>query len=143
LLEANVDVRFADLPEIEGATGRFLLQQMVAVAELEAGMISARTRAALAAAKRRGKKLGGPRIRTDGRPIMISHAAQKRGAAANRMRAVDRAVDLAPTIAQIRANGATTLAAIAEGLNAASIPTPRGHGRWSPVQVKRTIEALN
>jgi DNA invertase Pin-like site-specific DNA recombinase len=38
LLEAGVDVRFADLPQIE-ATGRFMLQQMVAVAELEAGMI--------------------------------------------------------------------------------------------------------
>jgi hypothetical protein len=43
LLEAGVDVRFADLPAIEGATGRFLLQQMAAVAELEAGMISDRT----------------------------------------------------------------------------------------------------
>lgn len=61
LLEAGVDVRFADLPQIEGATGRFLLQQMVAVAELEAGMISARTQAALAAAKERGKPLGGHR----------------------------------------------------------------------------------
>ena len=143
LLEANVDVRFADLPQIEGATGRFLLQQMVAVAELEAGMISARTRAALAAAKARGKKLGGPRIRlSDGRPVAISRMAQKRGAAANRMRAVDRAADLAPTITQIRAAGAATLAAIAEGLNTAGIPTPRGQGKWSPVQVKRTIEAL-
>ena len=54
-----VAVRFADLPQIEGATGRFRLQQMVAVAGLEAGMISARTKAALAAAKKRGKKLGG------------------------------------------------------------------------------------
>src|SRR6195256_5429897 len=61
LLEAGVDVRFADLPAIEGPTGRFLLQQMAAVAELEAGMISARTKAALAAAARRGKKLGGIR----------------------------------------------------------------------------------
>jgi DNA invertase Pin-like site-specific DNA recombinase len=51
LLEAGVDVRFADLPAIEGPTGRFMLQQMAAVAELEAGMISARTKAALAAAK--------------------------------------------------------------------------------------------
>ena len=141
LLEANVDVRFADLPQIEGATGRFLIQQMVAVAELEAGMISARTRSALAAAKARGKKLGGPRIRkSDGRPVVIGRAAQKRGAASNRKRAVDRAADLAPTIAQIR--GATTLAAIAEGLNAAAIPTPRGQGKWSPVQVKRTLQAL-
>jgi DNA invertase Pin-like site-specific DNA recombinase len=143
LLEANVDVRFADLPQIEGATGRFLIQQMVAVAELEAGMISARTRSALAAAKARGKKLGGPRIRkSDGRPVVIGRTAQKRGAASNRKRAVDRAADLAPTIAQIRATGATTLAAIAEGLNAAAIPTPRGQGKWSPVQVRRTLQAL-
>src|SRR3984893_4739701 len=69
LLEAGVDVRFADLPQIEGAPGRFLLQQMVAVAELEAGMISTRTKAALAAAKARGKSLGGPRIRkSNGKP---------------------------------------------------------------------------
>jgi hypothetical protein len=61
LLEARVDVRFADLPQIQGATGRFLLQQMVAVAELEAGMISTRTRTALQPAKARGKTLGGPR----------------------------------------------------------------------------------
>ena len=59
LLDAGVDVRFADLPQIEGATGRFMLQQMVAVAELEAGMISKRTRDALAAARKRGRKLGG------------------------------------------------------------------------------------
>src|SRR5260221_5193635 len=37
LLEAGVDVRFADLPLIEGATGKFLLQQMAAVAEPVAG----------------------------------------------------------------------------------------------------------
>ena len=100
-------MRFADLPQIEGATGRFLLQQMVAVAELEAGMISASTRAALGAAKARGKKLGGQRIRaSDGEAVTISRDAQKRGAAANRMRAVDRAADLAPTIAQIQERGA-------------------------------------
>ena len=61
LLEANVDVRFADLPQIEGPTGRFMLQQMASVAELEAGLISDRTKKALAAAKARNKKLGGIR----------------------------------------------------------------------------------
>jgi DNA invertase Pin-like site-specific DNA recombinase len=51
ILEAGVEVRFCDLPQIEGPTGRFLLQSMMAVAELEAGMIPARTKAALAASK--------------------------------------------------------------------------------------------
>src|SRR5215471_20130467 len=81
LQDAGVDVRFADLPAIEGATGRFLLQQMAAVAELEAGMISARTKAALAAAKRRGVKLGGARgakittkIREAGRAVLQARA---------------------------------------------------------------------
>jgi hypothetical protein len=40
---------------------------MVAVAELEAGMISARTKAALVAAKKRGKKLGGRRRKVIGK----------------------------------------------------------------------------
>src|SRR2546421_510866 len=47
LLEAGVDVRFADLPQIEGPTGRFILQQMASVAELEAGLIGKRTKEAL------------------------------------------------------------------------------------------------
>jgi DNA invertase Pin-like site-specific DNA recombinase len=113
------------------------------VAQHERELISARTKAALAAAKANGKKLGGRRIRkSDGQPVLIAHAAQKRGASANRMRALDRAADLAPTIAEIQASGARTLAAIADGLNAAGIPTPRGQGKWSPVQVRRTLEAL-
>jgi DNA invertase Pin-like site-specific DNA recombinase len=40
--------------------GRFLLTQMASVAELEAGLIGERTKAALAAAKARGVKLGNP-----------------------------------------------------------------------------------
>lgn len=136
LLEAGVDVRFADLPQIEGATGRFLLQQMVAVAELEAGMISARTKAALAAAKRRGQKLGGNR---GARPTAKTQA---KGAAATRERAVARAADLAPTIAELQAAGATSLRAIANGLNAKRIPTARGDGEWTAVQVMRVLERI-
>ena len=33
---------FADRPQIEGPTGRFMLRQMASVAELEAGLISSR-----------------------------------------------------------------------------------------------------
>jgi DNA invertase Pin-like site-specific DNA recombinase len=97
LLEAGVDVRFADLPQIEGATGRFLLQQMVAVAELEAGMISARTKAALAAAKKRGKKLGG------NRGVKPTARMRARSTAVLQQRADARAADIGPTIKGLQA----------------------------------------
>lgn len=152
LLEAGVDVRFADLPQIEGATGRFLLQQMVAVAELEAGMISARTKAALAAARKRGAKLGGRRRKivgtdTRGKPIygdVASGSAKARAAAtaALQERAAARATDLGPTIRALQAAGTTSLRAIADGLNAQGIPTARGGGQWSAVQVRRVLERL-
>jgi DNA invertase Pin-like site-specific DNA recombinase len=136
LLEAGVDVRFADLPQIEGATGRFMLQQMVAVAELEAGMISARTKAALAAAKKRGKKLGGYRGVA---PTAKMQAASKKALQA---RAETRAADVGPTIRELQAAGAASLRAIADGLNARGIPTARGTGAWSAVQVARVLERL-
>ena len=52
LVASGVDLVFCDLPHVPaGAMGRFLLTQMASVAELEAGLISERTKAALAAAK--------------------------------------------------------------------------------------------
>ena len=136
LLEAGVDVRFADLPQIEGATGRFLLQQMVAVAEFEAGMISARTKAALAAAKKRGKKLGG------NRGVRPTAEMRARSTAVLKQRAATRAADIAPAIKSLLEGGATSLRAIAEGLNARGIPTARGQGTWSAVQVARILERI-
>ena len=122
LLEAGVDVRFADLPAIEGPTGRFILQQMAAVAELEAGMISKRTKDALAAAKARGKKLGGYR------GARLSKAARAAGRAAVASKARQRAADLAPVITELQSAGVTSLRAIAAVLNARSIPTATGRG---------------
>lgn len=90
LLEAGVDVRFADLPQIEGATGKFMLQQMVSVAELEAAMISTRTKAALKAARKRGTKLGGDR---GSKP---SAKARAKAEAVPSKRAANRATDIAP-----------------------------------------------
>lgn len=136
LLEAGVDVRFADLPVIEGATGRFLLQQMVAVAELEAGMISARTKAALAAAKRRGKTLGG------NRGVVPDTKMQEASRKALHARSAARAADIAPVIRELQAAGKTSLRAIADGLNEKGIPTSRGNGQWSAVQVSRVLERL-
>lgn len=135
LLEAGVDVRFADLPAIEGPTGRFMLQQMAAVAELEAGLISSRTRAALAAAKARGKKLGGDR------GVKPTGAVRARSAEALARKANDRAADIEPVIRRLQDDGAKSLREIAAGLNQAGIPTARG-GIWNAVQVARILERL-
>jgi DNA invertase Pin-like site-specific DNA recombinase len=136
LLDAGVDVRFADLPQIEGATGTFLLQQMAAVAQLEAGMISKRTKDALAAAKRRGVKLGGDR------GVAPTAKMRAKGRAVLQARANSRAVDIAPIVAELQAAGAMSLRAIADGLNAKRIPTAQGDGQWSAVQVKRVLDRI-
>ena len=60
LIDSNVDILFCDLPEVSGPAGRFMLTAMSGVAELEAGLISERTKAALKAAKARGVRLGNP-----------------------------------------------------------------------------------
>jgi DNA invertase Pin-like site-specific DNA recombinase len=136
LLEAGVDVRFADLPTIEGPTGRFMLQQMASVAELEAGMIAARTKAALQAAKARGKKLGGYRGN------QLTDAARAAGCKAITARADARAADLAPIVRDAQRAGARSLRAIAAALNARNIPTPRGLGKWQAGQVNQLLARL-
>jgi DNA invertase Pin-like site-specific DNA recombinase len=132
LLEAGVDVRFADLPQIEGATGHFMLTQMAAVAQLEAGFISSRTKAALA---RSTKRLGGDRGQV---PSKRTHKAAQEAIQA---RVAARVADLAPTVRKLQASGATTLRAIAAGLNAEHIQTARG-GRWNAEQVSRLLARI-
>ena len=136
LLEAGVDVRFADLPQIEGPTGRFMIQQMASVAELEAGLISKRTRDALAAAKARGQKLGGDR------GARLTAGARQAGVETRQRIAAGRARDLEPIIAEIRGQGVSTLAGIAAVLNDRGIPTARRKGRWSAIQVARVLRQI-
>lgn len=152
LLEAGVDVRFCDLPQIEGPTGRFMLQQMAAVAELEAGMIADRTRKALKAkaawyaglddASRAALRAAGKATQLGGdRGARLSDAQRAQGRAALSARASSRSVDLAPVMAEIKAAGASSLASIAAGLNDRNIPASRG-GKWSPIQVARVLKGI-
>ncbi len=110
----------------------FMLHLFAALAEKERNLISQRTKAALAAAKARGTKLGGDR------GYRITKEAAKAGVEARQTLAEERAADVAPVIAELQASGATSLRAIAEGLNAKGITTPRG-GLWSAVQVQRAV----
>ena len=82
--------------------GRFTLSLLGAVGELERNLISERTKAALAAKKARGARLGRP---------------------------VEFPADVRARILNER-NAGRTLGAIAEGLTADGVPTPRG-GKWS------------
>jgi DNA invertase Pin-like site-specific DNA recombinase len=79
-------VTFCDLPTIPvGPVGKFLVAQMAAVAELEAGLIAQRTKAALLAAKARGVKLGGWRggPKVDGKAGRDAQRAQAEAFAAS------------------------------------------------------------
>jgi len=128
-------VVFCDLPHIEdGATGKFLTTQMASVAELEAGLISQRTKAALQAAKARGTVLG---CKND---KIAAYAAQgaKASASVRSAKASNRAGDIQPIIESIKAEGAVSLRQIAAVLNERRIPTARG-GEWSAVQVQRLL----
>jgi DNA invertase Pin-like site-specific DNA recombinase len=136
ILEAGVDVRFCDLPQIEGPTGRFLLQSMMSVAELEAGMISARTKSALAASKARGRKLGGFRGRSGTEADTLMARAERT------RKANSQAEALAPIITRIDPNGIRSLSYIANQLNGEGVPTPSGQGTWTPTTVARLRQRI-
>jgi DNA invertase Pin-like site-specific DNA recombinase len=127
-------VVFCDLPKLPpGPVGKFIVQLLAAVAELEAGLISARTKAALQAAKARGVRMGNPRLKPGTRTMaLLANAAQSRQADA-------RAADVLPYIAQARKAGAVTLTDIAEALNNRGIPAARG-GAWLPSSVARVLQ---
>ena len=137
LLAADVEIRFVDLPAIEGATGKFLLHQMASVAELEAGMISDRTKKALAAAKAHGKKLGGFR----GRAGTAEDTAKARKA--HSAKAAEHAASLVPIITRLDPDGSLSLRALAAKLTAEGLPTPAGAAAWTAMTVARVKAKLS
>ena len=130
----DAGVVFCDLPTLPaGPVGKFMLTQMAAVAELEAGLISQRTKAALSSAKSRGVKLGNPHLRAG------SPESARMAAAAKAGQARDKAAAVAPYIVAARKAGAATLAELAAALNARGVATPCGRGAWHPAQVARVL----
>jgi DNA invertase Pin-like site-specific DNA recombinase len=130
-------VVFCDLPEIpDGPVGKFIVQQMASVAELEAGLISQRTRSALAAVKARGVKLGCKHKKIAAFASVGAAASSK----ARKELAAKRTADLFPVIEEAKSNGAHTLRALAAALNAEGIEAPRG-GAWTAVQVSRVLKS--
>jgi DNA invertase Pin-like site-specific DNA recombinase len=126
-------VVFCDLPTIPvGPVGRFLITQMAAVAELEAGLISTRTKAALAAAKAKGVKLGGWK---GGPPRSIEAAAKGLIAKADTF-----AAGVGPMVADMHGRG-LSLRQIAAELASKGVMTARG-GAWTAAAVKAVLDRL-
>jgi hypothetical protein len=95
-----------------------------------------RIKAALAAAKARGVKLGGYH------GAVLTQKARLAGSRARKLRANRRAADLAPVIEEVQRTGATSLHAVARALNAREIPTSSGRGRWGGSQVRRVLARI-
>ena len=132
LMEARVDFVAADFP----LANRFTIHILAAVAEYEAKLISERTKAAMAAAKARGRKFGGTR---GSQLYRFSAAARSARNRAERERAKARALDFAPLLCELRDRG-ESIHGIAAQLTLMEIETPRGKSVWRYGTVRRMFE---
>jgi DNA invertase Pin-like site-specific DNA recombinase len=135
LMESGVDFVACDFPE----ANRLTVHILAAVAEHEASMISARTKAALEAAKARGAVLGGQRGSLERMRSMAAKGTRVSAAVRQKL-AAKRRDDLLPVIEELRSSGAVSLRAVADGLNRAGLTTARG-GQWTGTQVMRVSRA--
>jgi DNA invertase Pin-like site-specific DNA recombinase len=107
-----------------------MLHLYAALAEKERRLIAERTKAALAAKKAAGARLGNPRN--------LAHAG-KLGRAIAIDAADEFAFRLRPTLQTIRAAGAVTLASLAMELNQRGIKSARG-GKWHRSSVRNLLD---
>lgn len=123
LMESGVEIVAVDMP----TATRFTLHIMAAVAEQEAKAISDRTKAALAAAKARGVRLGTPDT---------SRLAREARAGADAY-----ASTLTATLEELRLQGIYSVREITAALNARGIRTRRG-SQWHPTSVQRLLDRI-
>jgi DNA invertase Pin-like site-specific DNA recombinase len=132
LQESKVRFVCADMPDANELT----IHILGAIAQHERTMISQRTKVALAAAKARGQRLGNP----NGAAALQRAAKGNAKAVATLKAGADaRAQDLLPIVDAIKAEGHTTLEAVAAELNARGILTARG-GQWYAMTVRNLLK---
>ena len=132
LEKAGVEFVAADMP----GANRLTVGIMAMVAEEERRMISARTKAALVAAKARGTKLGNPKgaAHLRGRGNAEAVEAVRRGAE-------ERAKALRGTLEALRTEGIVSAQGIARALNERGVLTARG-GAWTARSVLNMVARL-
>lgn len=111
---------------------------MALVAQQEREAISERTKAALAAAKARGTRLGNPR----GVAAFKGCIGYLAGAEAARRKADEHAELLRPVIDHLRSEGHLSFGALSRRLNQEGMRTPRG-GQWYPASVRNLLARLD
>ena len=129
LMKSDVKFVAVDMPDADP----FRLHLEAVIAEEERRRISARTKAALRAARARGAKLGGFRGHVP------SKEASARGKERQAQIARQRAASVLPVIRELQEAGVSGPSALARALTARGVPTPRGAGQWQPVQVNRVL----
>ena len=130
LLEDGYSVRAADMPGADD----LMMRVYAAMAQKERELISERTRAALAAAKARGRVLGGDR---GYRPRAAPCAA---AAAVSRAERADQAAHrLMLEVERLREEGVSTMVGLARALGDRGVPTPRGGAVWTHTTVARLV----
>lgn len=133
LQEAGVHFIAADMPTANELT----VGIMALVAQEERKAISARTKAALAAAKARGVKLGCPNgashLRTYGNELGVEAVIRN---------ADQRAGKLADVVKEIQTKGIISLKGIADELNRMGVSTARG-GAWYASSVKNLLARIS
>jgi len=120
LLDPKLEIEACDLP----AANKMTLHLMAAVAEGEAAAISARTKAALGAARRRGVLLGVRHPAKAGREAEISQSGRK----VMRERADRLATELGPMIHRLRLDG-QSYKQVAEHFTLINLPAQRKQAR--------------
>jgi DNA invertase Pin-like site-specific DNA recombinase len=134
LQAAGVDFRAVDMPN---ATP-ILVGMMALIAQDYAQSVSSNTKAALAASKAKGTKLGGMRERGLGTPEQRL-VGQQRSIQTRQHKAESFAADLRPMITELYLDHKMSLRSIAANLNAKQIPTARGKA-WTAAAVQRIIK---
>ena len=148
LMESGVDFVAVDFPQ----ANRLTVHILAAVAEHEAVAISTRTREALAAARAKGVQIGGYRepgvLCKDGKTISkgtptLGPEHQAAAVRARKAASREHAQELAPTIADLRSQGVTSLRRLALALEERGVLTAsKKDSRWTPMQVSRVLQQL-
>jgi DNA invertase Pin-like site-specific DNA recombinase len=125
LQNSSVDFVCCDCPNVD----RFTVGILALVAQRERELISERTKSALAAARRRGVKLGTKHPHRQVKLMVAGHRRQRE----------EFLKKIRPVIDEIKSTGARSLTEIALCLTRRGIPTRTGKSVWFPSTVKTVV----